>query len=198
MTNKYYVYVYLDTRKPGNYNYGELKFNYLPFYVGKGKRNRYREHLINAYKNYDKKGKDNNSHKCGTIRHIKEQTGSDPLILIIKHFDDELESLNYEKFIIENIGRTHLKNGPLTNLTEGGCGATITDETKRKLSELNKGKYNSNYIQLDKNVIDKIIHLYCNEDMRMKDIGKVMEINENKIKRTLKENGIVLKKENLQ
>jgi len=33
--NKYYVYVYLDSRKPGKYKYGEYEFDYEPFYVGK-------------------------------------------------------------------------------------------------------------------------------------------------------------------
>ena len=34
--NKFYVYVYLDPRKEGEYNYGGLCFNAEPFYVGKG------------------------------------------------------------------------------------------------------------------------------------------------------------------
>ena len=38
------VYVYLDHRKPGNYVYGDLKFEYEPIYVGKGNINRPRNH----------------------------------------------------------------------------------------------------------------------------------------------------------
>lgn len=32
----YYTYVYLDPRRPGNYEYGNFLFAYEPFYVGKG------------------------------------------------------------------------------------------------------------------------------------------------------------------
>lgn len=36
----FYVYVYLDPRKSGEYIYDDLKFNYEPFYVGKGRGDR--------------------------------------------------------------------------------------------------------------------------------------------------------------
>ena len=43
--NIFYVYVYLDPRKPGNYVYGEYSFDYEPFYVGKGSNGRCTIHL---------------------------------------------------------------------------------------------------------------------------------------------------------
>jgi len=40
-----YIYVYLDPCKPGNYKYGKYKFDYEPFYVGKGRNNRWMVHI---------------------------------------------------------------------------------------------------------------------------------------------------------
>ena len=74
--NKFYIYVYLDPRKPGNFKYGGYTFKYEPFYVGKGQNYRYKEHL---YESYNKK--DNNSHKCNIIRKIKRLTGKNPIII---------------------------------------------------------------------------------------------------------------------
>ncbi len=47
-TNKFYVYIYLDPRKKGNFIYGEYEFNYEPFYVGKGSNNRCYNHLLKS------------------------------------------------------------------------------------------------------------------------------------------------------
>ena len=41
---EYYVYVYLDPRKSGKFKYAEMLFDFLPFYVGKGKGNRLYDH----------------------------------------------------------------------------------------------------------------------------------------------------------
>ena len=57
MKSDYYVYTLCDPRKPGAYEYGEYKFEYEPFYVGKGKSNRCTAHLkesslkVKSYKN---------------------------------------------------------------------------------------------------------------------------------------------------
>jgi hypothetical protein len=40
-----YVYVYLDPRKPGRYEYDSICFLYQPIYVGKGTKNRMFEHI---------------------------------------------------------------------------------------------------------------------------------------------------------
>ena len=50
--NDYYIYIYLDSRKQGEYLYGNLTFDYEPFYVGKGRRRRLTDHLTNSQMNY--------------------------------------------------------------------------------------------------------------------------------------------------
>jgi hypothetical protein len=54
VTNKeYYVYVLLDPRKEGSFNYNGFSFNYEPFYVGFGKNDRDMQHIKDAF-NYQK------------------------------------------------------------------------------------------------------------------------------------------------
>lgn len=117
--NNYYVYLYLDPRKPGDYQYGSYYFNFEPFYAGKGTGGRFRCHLTEAYNNTER-GK--NPHKCNRIRKIKEETGNDPIIIQIHTDMTHEEACDKERQIIKAIGRTYDGKGPLTNLTLGGHG----------------------------------------------------------------------------
>ena len=65
MEDKYYVYVYLDPRKLGEFIYEDLKFDFEPIYIGKGCNYRYRSHLY-----IDKTKK--NPYLMGKIKNIKE------------------------------------------------------------------------------------------------------------------------------
>ena len=69
MDSIYYVYVYLDSRKPGIYYYHGLDytFKYEPFYVGKGKGLRMHDHIkecIDEKRSY-------NNFKTSKIKNIK-------------------------------------------------------------------------------------------------------------------------------
>lgn len=108
--NVYYVYVYLDPRKPGNFTYDEFNFEYEPIYVGKGTKSRLLKHLTE---------KQINPIKINKINKIRKE-GKEPIILkIIDKISNE-HSLELEKRLIKKIGRISKKTGPLTNYTEGG------------------------------------------------------------------------------
>lgn len=119
----FYLYVYLDPRKPGNFIYDDLKFNYEPIYIGKGKKNRLYDHLKDALNN-------KNNFKSKKIRKIIIFLKNDPdkfknyIHFLIKS-EDENFILKKEKEYIEKIGTIKkvenvAKRGPLTNLCEGG------------------------------------------------------------------------------
>jgi len=115
MENEFYVYIYLDPRKTGKYKYGEYEFDYEPFYVGRGKDYRFRDHLTEAKNN-------KKSYKCNKIRKILKETSKEPIILKIKENISFEEANNLEEFLIKLIGRCNIGTGPLTNLTDGGKG----------------------------------------------------------------------------
>lgn len=109
----FYVYVYLDPRKPGNYCYdGEIIFEYEPFYVGKGRKKRYLSHL-------KEQKKISNKRKVFRIRKITEE-GKEPIIVLLEKQLTESCAYKKEQELIRSIGRIDLRTGPLTNKTNGG------------------------------------------------------------------------------
>jgi hypothetical protein len=120
----FYTYIYLDPRKPGIYKYKEYKFNFEPFYVGKGSNNRCFIHL----KCNDK----SNLYKTNKIKAILSKS-LQPILI-------ECQSIKLEIDLIKIIGRINLGTGPLTNLTDGGeghSGMIVSEETKRKIGKIN-------------------------------------------------------------
>lgn len=113
--SNFYVYVYLNTMKPGCYIYNNIEFNYEPFYVCKGKNNRYLYHL--------NKVKNKNKYKSSSKFSIIEEciyNNIEPIIIKLYDNLDEDTSLILEKETILTIGRMDLSKGPLTNRNDGG------------------------------------------------------------------------------
>ena len=150
--NEYYIYAYLDPRKPGNYSYDEYTFGFSPFYIGKGKKDRCFAHL----KNY----RNDNHKKVNKIKKIR-LLGLEPIIIKVKENLSKEEANESEKDLIKKIRNKDSKI--LTNITAGGDGGdTFTgkkhsistkilmsssqkgkkrsDETKKKISAIRKNK----------------------------------------------------------
>jgi len=141
----YYVYVLLDTRKPGVYQYGSYTFAYEPFYVGKGTGKRWKSHMSEALR--VKVG----SHKDNKIRKIIAETGDLPGVAIASENLDEAEAFSLERSMIVLLGRADLGKGPLTNKSAGGEGQTgyvHTEATKallRTITAENVQKYGNGF-----------------------------------------------------
>lgn len=112
--DEYYVYCYLDPRKPGNFIYENLKFDHEPFYIGKGIGKRINEHVrISQIK------RDKNKHKSNKIQKILIDNLKPIKIKIYSNLNEN-DALIKEMEIINLIGRMDMNKGPLTNLTNGG------------------------------------------------------------------------------
>jgi len=119
MNNIYYNYFYLNPFKKGKYTYYDLPlcFLYEPFYVGKGKNERYLDH-IKECKNIKK-----NSIKCKYIRKILEYINENTLksfIVKINYTTNENYAFNKERIYINQIGLLKDNSGPLTNQKDKG------------------------------------------------------------------------------
>jgi len=131
---KYYVYVYLNPLKPGKYEYKKFSFNYEPFYIGIGKKNRIDSHIKNARYNNKKTFKDN------VILKILSNNIEPMRFKLYENITLET-SKRLEKCLIKLIGRRDLGNGTLVNLTDGGDGCQnilVSKEIREKTSIRNK------------------------------------------------------------
>jgi len=143
--NHYYVYVYLDPRKKGNYEYGKYVFEYEPYYVGKGNGDRYITHLRKAKRTSDVNYSDIcNPHMTRRTRNILDEK-LEPIILLVSKELEEQEAYDKEKEYIQKIGRSVVCKGPLTNLCKGGAinsGHIVPEERKKKISQTLKNHPN--------------------------------------------------------
>lgn len=131
MENEHYIYVYLDNRKPGMWSYNGINFNHQPFYVGKGKHGRLKQHL-------QPKRLSDNSIKSNTINKIISETNELPIHYKIYDGLSFDEANRIEIDMIKHFGRVDLNTGILTNMTDGGEGfknIIFTEVTRKKMSE---------------------------------------------------------------
>lgn len=131
MSADYYVYVLLDSSKPGIWEYGDLVFDFEPFYIGKGKDDRISNTL-----------RDKNSFKGKKISKLKSNNVEILTRKLYESLTNE-QSIETEKNLISLIGRRDFGKGPLVNTTDGGDGrlnSKHSDEVKSKISKSRKGK----------------------------------------------------------
>ena len=108
------------------YTYAYLREDRTPYYIGKGIK--YRIYSTN------RKG----------LKPPKDKTR----IIFLKQNLTEEEAFKHEIYMIAVFGRKDIGTGILHNKTAGGdgaFGAVRSEETRKKLSEVNKGKNNPNY-----------------------------------------------------
>ena len=106
------------------YTYAYLREDKSPYYIGKGKGNR-------AYRR-----------RKTDIKPPKDKSR----ILILKQNLTEEEAFRHEVYMIAVFGRKDLGTGILHNRTDGGeglSGLVHSEETKRKVSDANKGRTQS-------------------------------------------------------
>jgi desulfoferrodoxin (superoxide reductase-like protein) len=147
--NNFYTYVYLDPRRPGHYCYKDVCFLFEPIYVGKGKGRRYLFHLDSL------NGKRNQLFKSKLSKVLSEVVKEHFIryIILVKDKVSEQQALDFEMFLIREIGRYNTQTGPLVNLTDGGEGVSgghwkvpgkrLTEEHKKKIAAGGLGKKHS-------------------------------------------------------
>jgi len=133
--NEFYIYIYLDPRTSGQYCYENFSFLYKPMYVGKGSNERWKEIGENRRSDY-------------FIRKINKIKSSGLELIFFKLYENLNEEKSFEKEV-ELINEINIKNpGILVNITDGGEGISgykHTEETKQKLSEINRGENHPNF-----------------------------------------------------
>ena len=156
--NNYYLYVFLNNLKPGNYIYQNYIFDYEPYYVGVSNTDTYyvREDVHIKYAKI-KKDVCNNKLKMNIINKIIKN-GLEPIHIRLIENLTKNDSYNLEIDLIKIIGTRISKTGPLSNISLGGDGGdTFTNNpNKEEIREKHRqnaiGEKNNMYgLPLEKN-----------------------------------------------
>jgi hypothetical protein len=123
MKSDFYVYAYYV---PGEF---------LPFYIGKGRGNRFKTRL------YGSCGEASGMMKNKLLKLKRE--GIRPLVLKLYTNLTEEKAFEKERMLIKLYGRRDIGTGCLCNHTDGGegqSGRIFSEESRKKMSESHKGK----------------------------------------------------------
>jgi hypothetical protein len=138
-TNNYCVYALVNPEKIGVYKYGSYIFSCEPFYIGKGLVNRPHQHFQKGHQKQDR-----NKYKTNKLNKILKKYKKDDCLKIIKTNLTENKATRTEINLIGLIKRK--PHGPLTNMTNGGEGASGKPPWNKgikcpQISEKLKGKW---------------------------------------------------------
>jgi hypothetical protein len=138
-----YLYIITDTTKPGNYEFGNLKFQFLPFYVGVSNTETYykREDVHIRYAKI-KKDITKNKYKMNIINKILK-SNKEPHIYRL--YENSTRDFIFKKEIdlILMIGNRFDKTGPLVNISKGGEGGDTFTNNPRKEEIREKHRLNA-------------------------------------------------------
>lgn len=162
--NRFFVYVLLDTRKPGKFIYKNDKNTYEfnefePFYIGMGSTpDRPKAHFTeSSLKNSV------NILKSTTIMNIIKETGNKPKIIRFRENLTVEDVISLEITMIEVIGKIKDNIGPLTNIQNGGNSGNLNIPSSLELCNILRDKHqgknkSSNAIENMKNSSTKYIY----------------------------------------
>lgn len=129
----YYLYVYMDPTEPGSWEWEGIKFSYKPFYIGKGKGHRYRNHLYEARSSFRKDEEVTCRKKRKIIKILK--LGLEPFIEKFITGLTEIEAYALEDRVVAYFGRRD-NGGLLLNYKDGGqADMKYCEESKQKMSK---------------------------------------------------------------
>lgn len=130
----FYVYVFLDQRYSGNWNYHDIEFKFKPFYVGIGVKYRMTAHFT-PY-NLNKKSIKNN-----IVKSILNELNEYPIYYKIFNNLSKEEAINIEIDMIKYFGKIKNNSGILSNLTDGGEGIRNYNHSVTYVNSLKKKIY---------------------------------------------------------